>query len=440
MNAQAILRIGLECFSKLRKLPAFIFFNPVLKPFVLWCLGLLACLMQGGCITSTVYWSADGNRGVFVNSNAATLIDADGLVISQLRAGGRYVCWQGDTAYLARQSDSAASGFAIRWENSRRWFGMQWPFYAMGVAPGSHPTDIIRWNADGSQQRIFSIDYPVHHLSISEDGQWIAVLAVEQAKDSNTFSLWVWHQPTGVLFLLDDDCGLPMSFTTGNRLVYMNGSGPHFAQEPRVGALVEVELRAAWQLPMLNHLVYLPADTVWMQNIGEDLLFTTHQRNLPGVSMTPTSSEIYQLFYYARGDRALTVIGENVGKYFSVSPDRQRILYELIEPTREGRPDRRKIAIMQTNGAGQVILGEWKEDDMHPNWHGNDEITWVGDSPVGPAKDLNKSTYDLINYRIDGNRLTPVKNLSQHWDNSIKPALPTTATAPATTTNAATQR
>lgn len=417
MNRQRLLRICLLC-----------------------CLGLCACLLQTGCVTSAVYWSEDGSKGIFVNRGAATLMDAEGQIISQMQSTSGYVFWQGDRAYLAKKNEAAATGQAIRWNGPTNLLGMKWRIQPMGLSPHRGSTEVIRWNGDGSHQSLFSLDYGVLHLCTSPDDTWLAAIAIKPKDETgdSALSLWVYHQPTRLLFLLDEDCGLPICFTAENRLIYLRGTDIRFGEDPRVGELVEIELNTTWESPPLEHLLYVPADTTWMQSIGQDLILTTHQRNLPSVSMTSPRSDIYQLYYFTRAERGLAMIADSVGKWFSISPDNQRILFEQIEPTPDGKVGRRQIAVMQTNGTNRQVLRDLPDDNL-PNWHGNDEITYLSDNPTGPAKEPDHSSYDLINYRIDGDQLTPVTNLTHHWENALKPASKPPATQPAGTQDSQTE-
>jgi hypothetical protein len=311
---------------------------------------------------------------------------------------------------------------------------MKWRIQPLGLSPHRGSTEVIRWNGDGSYQSLFSLDYSVLHLCASPDDTWLAAIAIKPKDETgdSALSLWVYHQPSRLLFLLDEDCGLPIAFTADNRLVYLRGTDIRFGDDPRVGELVEIELNTTWERPPLEHLLHVAADTTWMQSIGQDLILTTHQRNLPSVSMTSPRSDIYQLYYFTRAERSLAMIADSVGKWFSISPDNQRILFEQIEPTPNGKVGRRQIAVMQTNGTNRQVLRDLPDDNL-PNWHGNDEITFLSDTPTGPAKEPDHSSYDLINYRIDGDQLTPVKNLTQHWENALKPASKPPATQPAET-------
>lgn len=429
------------------------------------CLALTACERP-----HAVYWSPDGQRGVWAGSQGdhTLLIDATGKILADYGKSAGFAAWapDGQTAYIANHSHEGVQSI---WETelpgiiNDTFQPIHWDDISAIVAAHNKDSEVL-----------VHVQGQVVEMQISPDGNWL--VAALHIKNPNTTE----HYNLVALYLKDKEIRQVIASNVGAAFAF---TGPHrlaFTKEPnaprvilpegvvtsspiqsdaesdaKVGKLVEVTLdSSAKSYSPANLLDILVTETPYLQAVGEDIVFSSIARSLPG-SPVSTDPPLFKIYYYSRDDKGLSVIADSTGPFFQIDPSGKQILFQKIIPATKSLEARHEIAVMNINGSSSNTLWSFNPDSQQigciPTWQDSEHISYISADPsTDQADPANLTTHDLTLYQIDpAGRPRAVRNLSQTWSTNLKPTInqpapiaPIASTAPVTqpSTQPATQR
>lgn len=397
---------------------------------------VLVLMVAGGChVPARVFWSADGQRGVYINYGQIAVIDADGKIQFQGEGEGT-AQWSADgsTAYFALKHDQVPGAPATT-PLAANWAGGATPDAPADADPEDDGDRlvVVSWTDADGVKPLFTLHEVPLHLHLSPDGQWLAVVA-QGNRGSEQMSVYAWHLPSQALYLVWRNSGFAAAFTGDNRLALVVPDEQEAKPGTQTGRLIEVTLDPqAAALEQQTLVRVLAGETIWIERAGDDLLFTARQRNFPAAAEEENPSEsalAFALFQYTRADGSLNVIAERVGALFALSPDGQRILFEQAAKG-EDDADQRLIMLMNRDGSGTVALRDISRFGntlpAYPMWCGNDRITFVPEN-VADAEvdqtDRNWRRTDLVRFVLKDDPQSPLEAervLSGDWAHELKP-------------------
>jgi Tol biopolymer transport system component len=409
--------------------------SPAVRWF--WIAALFFLAATGGCTpTAHLSWSPDGAQAAFFVPTAGKLLpgvsyllDTSGKTTARLGPTFGSFAWAADskTVYFGGYDSSPAADDVA----DRDWLvdPQQAPPPVAESADGEYPPMVLCAWHDGAVQRLVSLgNRYVVFLQLSPDQKWLAVTAAARDKaDQWRFELFICNVASKKLHIVSENCGMGACFTGPSRLAYAQ------ADDLRTtGSIVEVELNESTE-----HLERVPVvDVLWdrtecLQPLGDGLLFTTSGRLFPAVSSKAATGQPANLYYYSRSDSKVKLIAESTGDLFAASPDGKRILYIKITPGVDESPEKRALAIINSDGSNEHLLlyisRYGAQPPMWPAWRGNDRITFVspsGQDLPGKPDDDPRLAFDVVDYRITAdNSLEPATKLSADWSAEMKPAM-----------------
>ena len=322
-------------------------------------------------------------------------------------------------------------------ETRREWLGSTTqesaPAASQPAAAEEKPLGVNVWR-DGQVTPLCTVPAGiVWYMILSPDQNWLAVMGWQWKHDGKAerYEISVFSLSSKRLYPLSTACALGMAFTGPHRLAYLEADGTAPKLEDRTGKLLEVSLdETAATLERTTLLDVIPAQTPWLQPLGEDLLLSAYPRTFPGKPTEELSDDTpFKLYHYSRADRGITAIADDVGPLFMPSPDGKRILIEKITPATAAKPVKKELVVVNANGSdGHVLrdLTAYPTLPLWPTWRGNDEITFV--PPVDPANppaaaEDGRIYVDVVLYRLGGEyQLQPLRTLSQKWEQAMKPS------------------
>jgi hypothetical protein len=425
-------------------------------------------------------WAPDGAKGAYHVDGRAIVIDPEGRVLADLGGSVAGYCWSADSAQLYVATLEPDDGAVPLTEVRRDWFeqtsrtpgatpGLSMldgppatpPASAPATAPatadrnGREPLKYHRLTVSARRNRktapLFRVRTPCEEarLLLSPDGSWLVVgtslgnLALPglpmpgfAMPDVYAFSL-----RSGGLFAVTPWCA-SACFTGPNRLAFARCAGVSDLAIGLYAILFEATL-AEDQKPAPDGppntralLELMPMWTGPVQPVGEDLLLTAARREFPHplhdgeLDANPQC----QLYRWSRKTGRLSVVADNAGPWFLLSPEGQRVLFYTPIVEKEGKRTRDALAVVNTDGAGRwnLRVDEVPADVEHfafgamePTWRDEDHIVLAGpsaDAPPPAEGDKNRTRYDITLYRLGPEgRLDRVRTLSGGWDPTSRP-------------------
>lgn len=396
---------------------------------------LLTCaLLSAGChLPAQVAWSPDGKLAGYRVGEQAYVIDENGKELAKLGQSGGGFAWTADSKTLYFAADRAGDGEAKPKATvaGTRWVGKAATQPAQPATqpaePGEAPVSVFSWT-NGKIEPHFGLAETVLYMELSPDQKWLALVAMGKHDDENRNRLYVYNLAGKQLDVISENCRPTLCFTGPHRLAYVELLADTKDIIAQVGER-DLNEKAA-ELKFTPLVDVLGPFTPWVAAAGEDVLFTAIPKAFPGQPFDEDNVGPHKLYQYTRKNKGLAAIAEDVGERFLLSPDGKRILFEKISPAAGDKRKQRHLAIMNANGSDAKMLAEMIEEDLPvwPAWKDASQISYsstkhVKQGPAEPGGTGQSRWYDVVLYRIDTAGLTPVRNLSETWEQSMKPAV-----------------
>jgi hypothetical protein len=378
-----------------------------------------------------MFWSPDGSRAAYRIENRGYLLDENGTVLADLGDSSGGFAWSADSKALyyatVENTRPDAPPATIKYDWLPNPPALTAPV-TQPLEPAKYPT--LHLSSDGKSTALFFLPYPtpIWYLLISPDQNWLAGLASNKDVFKGDYSLYVYCIKSKQLYLVSGSCASAITFTGPARLAYVEPSRPGDDVDGLVGQIVEMTLdENAGKLQRQPVLEAIPKATVWMQSLAEDLFFTAAPRSFPANIAEQQDEGIFKLYHFSRANRSLTVIADDVGGGFWLSPDGRKILFEKITPQTPQKSKSRAIAVMNVNGSDSHVLRDLHDSDqmpMWPSWRKSDEIVCF--PPISPAVDRkgidgDKVLIDVVLYRLTPqHQLQEIRTLSKDWPVEMK--------------------
>ncbi len=392
-------------------------------------IGVLLATLSVGCQSpAMILWSPDGSAGAYHIDNTAFLIDSTGKATAPLGSVLGGSVWTADSKtlyYVASTNPANPVTAAVDWagmsalhfktrDGDAEPAPADRPKEAVEVLAfsGGKSTSVVKFGAGRSQ-----------YLALSPDQHWL--LAVCATESTTGFAVFVCHLPSKHLYKLSDSAGFGLCFTGPNRLAYIDPD----RRDKQIGKVVEVTLNNKPEGPDRTPLMdVVPAETPWLAALGDNLLLTSFPRTFPGKPIAEQEMNACKLYMWTRGNGGIVALADDVGPFFSLSPDGKRLLIEKMVAKTEQSPGKHELQIIRANGSDGHTLRDLSKHiwfAMLPTWHGNNEISFNStDETAKPAtvKDRACLQYDAVLYKLnEKEELEPIKTLSESWDSAIKP-------------------
>lgn len=412
---------------------------------------LLAC--GAGCeIPAQTFWSPDGARAAYIPSSGsqaqAIIIDATGAIVDTLGRSTGGCAWSADsrTLYFAVGSGSRARGSPSR--VLTQWLPPKLHYEQPATRPAKDEPDafgqvvVSAWR-DGRREELFRLDegWAVWYMLVSPDGEWLAItgqdLGAEEEEERNYVSVMVFNLKTRRLRLVSVGLSWAMAFTGPATLAYIQPLGWSGRRHPLpVGEVVETTLDENAAALSRRRLATVPADSPWLEPLGEDLLLTTRPLILPAAPPEPEEQDRpYRLYRYMRSTGTVAPLADEVGALFRPGPDRRLIMLQKLR--RDDGEWRSELAVldlssgrthalcdlpqkMQPHTAGHTPLA------AYPAWRTSTEISFLGEpAPAGKDDSDKRKTFDLALYRLtDRFEVKLLRVLSSGWPAELRPSAP----------------
>jgi hypothetical protein len=439
-------------------------------PAALAALLIVAGLIGLGCeVPAQIVWSPDGARAAYRSGNTAFLLDDKGTVLQPLGTSMGGFAWSADgkSLYFASAANAAVvPAGASRTSLHPEWLGPPNNPTTEPVAdPATGPATQCATDQSAESQSVTTVsvlrngkttalfrlaDVIVWHLQLSPNGQWLAAItSVNKNDGSDDHRLYVFSIRGGALYELSQFCGMGACFTGPNQLAFIEASGLDDVGKVS-GHIVRVKLDDTLQtLPRETLVDVILPLTGWMEGCPDGVLFTASPRIYPGPPTADGPSSIFKLFHLTCVNGGLTVLSDDVGELFEVSPDGKRILFEKLTPpepaatcpttgspttdptTSQPTPIRDELCVMNANGSNPYVLRSLDDyvgtpaPPMWPAWRGNDQITFIAPADQAKHAQVDKqdaTVMEVIQYRLtEKGALEPIKILSSGWKPEMKP-------------------
>jgi hypothetical protein len=406
---------------------------------------LMICLLflLAGCeIPAQTYWSPDGMRAAYVPSSGvavpAAVIDAQGNVIARLAPAVGGFAWSSDSKKLYFVSIVPKPQNLAPTPIQRGWANVPGEQPIAATQPEDNKEESVIVNLwDGSRiTPLFNVPRGVPYtMALSPDQNYLALIM----NDEKWSALYVYGIAAKKLSLLSFQCGKTACFTGPRRLAFVEPTSMVQDQPADIGQLVEVNLDdQAEKLERARLLLVFTKFTPWLQPLGDDILLTTLPFAFPGIVPGDMDLVGAGLFRYSRADNSVKNLVENVGQYFTPSPNEKLVLFEKVHNHADPASRGSDLAILDVAGNTVHVVADAKvaaadaDGAMHsgmpafPAWRTSDEISFTSPTEPNKAPVLkdDRGYFDLSLYRLTPQfKLEPLRMLSEKWPVEMKPSI-----------------
>ncbi len=377
-----------------------------------------------------VAWAPDGSRAAYFVPTTGNplpgvsyLLDSGGKVTGELGQTFGSFAWTTDseTVYFGGYDNKAGGDGGGPIKN---WSTDSDETAAHVTTDQYPPMALCRWH-DGKAERLVSVGNRfVLFVDLSPDASWVSIVTFAKDPDEHP-ELFAYNTTSKKLYELSIHCTTAACFTGPNKLAYVEADREKQGISP-TGKIVEVTLdESAEHLDRVPLVDVLWDKTSYLQRTEDGLLFTSMPRTFP-VKSRSENDRPPGLYHFTKADGGVVAMEEFAFPLFQPSPDGKRILYLKVTPAAKETPEKRELAVMNSNGSDSHVLcditGFGPQPPIWPGWHGNDEMTFASPTPQDfPGQD-GRITFDVVNYSIDARgEIRPVKVLSKDWPLEMKP-------------------
>lgn len=393
---------------------------------------ILAFLLSTGChLPAHMVWSPDGSKVAWRVGEQAFLLDDQGKPLAELGKGMAAFAWSKDSQTLYHVVAAENESAIVPTEIIPDWCDDTELDTAKG--PSTQPTtsesphySVLRSIKGGEVKTLAALPFGAWYMVASSEGTWLAISGPGTQSDSEVFHVYLHHVESGKTWIISKTANMQLAFIDDNTLIYVQ------ADKCKVTArMVAVRFDGVENVPTVLPLLNLTTElTGWIQAINhEAILFTAVDQKFPGPILDVDKDRSFKLFQYTFANSALSIVAENVGNLFTLSPDGKHILFERVTPAGESMPERHELAVMNVNGSDAHVLrdlSQYVQLPMWPAWRDAEHFAFVPavtpENPAQPFGDL--LTYEVMLYRISGEgemQPQPVRKLSEIWDDAMKP-------------------
>jgi hypothetical protein len=407
-------------------------------------LTLLVCLTSGCHVPSRLAFSPDGTKAVYASNgtDAVVLIDDKGKILRPLGEGAGAAAWSPDgkvVYYTVRAPEGTKPVKLDLAPLGNRKLGGTIPDEPPPKDPDAPPPEvdtIYRYDFAGEPQPLVTLPGPVFRLVLSPDGKNLLSFVTTDLRNADhpddkanaTFAVVVGTGSRPGAPLTKVVAAVPGVGVGGAWLdaatVVVADSTDSFGE---LGVIRGVGVGGDGWVVAGNELAVVALGAgVHIDRAGDTLLVATTPVSLP-IARAENMPEPRHSLFAMKPDGTLKPLVHSIGPLFTVSPDGKRVLIETIDDEPGGAP-RRMLAVLDL-ATGQAkrmldVSGFANELPVYPAWVGNEAIAFVAAPDTGVAADApggKRIVYELVIYRLDGDRLVHSRTLSADWKPAMKP-------------------